>query len=54
MEFFKNFFNDDDKLIGLCAFQKKKPMKLCFEFETKSGTTKIFYDPKAGKNFFAI
>ncbi len=54
MEFFRNFFNDDDKLIGLCAFRKKKPMDLCFEFETKFGAAKIFYDKKARENFFMI
>lgn len=27
MEFFKNFFKDDDKVIGLCAFTFKKSLK---------------------------
>lgn len=52
MEFFKNFYREDDKIIGLCAFKKKKASISNFDFERKFGATKLVYDTKMRANMF--
>jgi hypothetical protein len=52
MEFFKNFYREDDKIIGLCAFKKRKLLNIGNEFEYKFGATKFLYEPKQKTNFF--
>ena len=52
MEFFRNFYKDDDKIIGLCAFRKRKPAASNFEFERKFGASKLIYEPKMRANMF--
>ena len=54
MEFFKNFFREDDRVVGLCAFKKRKTQNLGNEFEFKFGATKLLYEPKFKYNFFVI
>lgn len=52
MEFFKNFYRDDDKIVGLCAFKKKKSQISNREFERKFGATKLIYEPQMRANMF--
>jgi hypothetical protein len=55
MEFFKNFYKDDDKIIGLCAFKKQRYRSdLGFSFEPKFGATKLLYEPKFKPNMFMV
>ena len=54
MDFFKNFFREDDRVVGLCAFKKKQYKSIGKEFESKFGATKLLYEPKAKYNFFMI
>jgi hypothetical protein len=52
MEFFKNFCKDDDKLIGLCSFKKKKFTAQKNGYEPHFGATKLVYEPKMRANMF--
>ena len=54
MEFFKNFFREDDRVVGLCAFKKKQRVSLSDEFVQKFGATKLLYEPKVKYTFFMI
>ena len=54
MEFFKNFYKDDDKIVGLCAFKKKRPFNIGYEFEPKFGASKFSFEPKLKTNFFMV
>ena len=54
MEFFKNFFREDDRVVGLCAFKKKQYSDTGNEFAAKFNATKLLYEPKVKYNFFMI
>ena len=54
MEFFKNFFREDDKVVGLCSLKRKSYRNFGTEFEPKFGATKLVYEPKIKYNFFMI
>ncbi len=54
MEFFKNFFNDDKQVIGLCAFKKQQEDICSFKFEPKIKATKFIYETNTSKNFFVL
>lgn len=49
MEFFKNLFKDDEKIIGLCSF-KKKPSKI-YSFEPKFNAIELIYSTNTKNNF---
>lgn len=50
MEFIKNLFKDDEKIIGLCAFKKTAPQT--FTFKPKySNTFELFYSTNTKNNF---
>lgn len=51
MEFFKDFFNDDKKVVGLCAFKKQQEKPYCFKFEPKIKSTKFLYETNTTRNF---
>jgi len=53
MEFFKDFFNDDKQIVGLCAFKKQQDE--CFQFtfqQQKPKTTRFLYETNTSQNFF--
>ena len=52
MEFFKNFYKDDDKIIGLCAFKKKKNITHKSDTGFNFGALKLVYEPKVQPNMF--
>ena len=52
MELLKNFFKDDEKIIGLCAF-KKQPQKV-YSYEPKFNATKLVYCTNTKNNFFLL
>ncbi len=52
MEFFKNFCKDDDKIIGLCAFKKKKCNGSKTDRGYDFGALKLVYEPKIQPNVF--
>ena len=54
MDFFKNFYREDDKVVGLCAFKKRQLFNFGYEFEPKFGATKFLYEPKTKNNFFLL
>lgn len=60
MDFFKNFYNDDDKIVGLCAFKRRIPntytyrTNQAYEFERQFGATRLLYEPKQKTNSFAF
>ncbi len=56
MDFFKNFFNDDEQVVGLCPFKKQQESRLQFqfEFEPKFKATRFVYDTNTAKNFFLL
>lgn len=56
MEFFKNFFNDDNQAVGLCAFKNKheKIYPFQFDFEPKFKPTRFIYETNTAKNFFLL
>ncbi len=53
MEFIKNFFKDDDSIIGLCGFRKEEEKKLDV-FIPKLNPAKPVYDFNYQKNFFLM
>jgi len=54
MEFLKNFFKDDDKVVGLCAFTKKTYVNSKEDYMPKFNATKFLYEPKIKYNFFWV
>lgn len=52
MELLKNFFKDEEKIIGLCAF-KKQPQKT-YSYEPKFNATKLVYCTNTKNNFFLL
>lgn len=56
MDFFKNFFNDENQVVGLCALKKKqnKNLTVQFNFEPKFKATKLVYDTNTTDNFFLL
>ena len=54
MEFFKNFYKEDDKVIGLCSLKKKDRVSHGFKFEQSFSATKLLYEPKLKTNFFMV
>jgi len=56
MEFFKNFFNDDDRVCGLCALKKKSEKSSPFHLEPakKFNAVKFLYDTNTSNNFFLL
>ncbi len=51
MEFFKNLFKDDDRIIGLSGFKKEDDEKLGI-FIPKFNPAKPIYNLNYRKNFF--
>lgn len=49
MDFIKNLFKDDEKIIGLCGF-KKKTTKI-YSFSPKINTVELFYGTNTKNNF---
>ncbi len=49
MEFIKNLFKDDDKVIGLCSF-KKKEQKI-YSFTPQFSTINLVYGTNTKNNF---
>ena len=56
MEFLKNFFSDDNQVVGLCAFKNKKEKIYSFHFEPKPSfnATRFVYETNTAKNFFLL
>lgn len=53
MEFFKNFYREDDKIIGLCAFKKQKQKKSeNIYFERRFNSSNLAYNPQMNANMF--
>lgn len=54
MKFLKNFFSDDDQVIGLCAFKEKKEKiyPFQFNFEPKFKATRFIYETNTSNNYF--
>lgn len=49
MEFIKNLFKEDEKIIGLCGF-KKQAQKI-YSFSPKINTAELFYGTNTKNNF---
>lgn len=49
MEFIKNLFNDEKKVIGLCAFRKKA--QKIYSFAPKTDAIELFYSTNIKNNF---
>ena len=54
MGFFKNFCNDDDKIIGLCSLKKRNAVSSGFKFEPKFNAVRLLYEPKINTNTFFV
>ena len=52
MEFLKNLFKDDEKVVGLCAFNKKEAKR--HTFAPKFSTEKLIYSTNYEKNLFLL
>lgn len=57
MEFFKNFYKEDDTVVGLCAFKNRNKRIIdsysgTNEFERQFGATKLLYEPKIKSGMF--
>ncbi|CDE44888.1 unknown [Clostridium sp. CAG:768] len=50
MEFLKNLFKDDEKIIGLCSFKKKETTKI-YSFTPQFSATKLIYSTNTKNNF---
>ena len=51
MEFFKNFYKED-KIVGLCAFKKKKSISFKSTASTKYDASSFFGDGRFNPNMF--
>ncbi len=51
MEFLKNLFKDDDRIIGLSGFKKEEVLSV---FIPKFNPAKPIYNPNYQKNFFLL
>ena len=49
MEFIKNLFKDDEKVIGLCSFRKKSTK--IYSFCPNKNTVELFYSTNIKNNF---
>lgn len=47
MEFIKNLFKDDEKIVGLCSFRKKEQKVIIPDFRG----LKLVYNTNTSKNF---
>lgn len=57
MEFLKKIFKDDEKIVGLCAFNKRNGeynYGVPFNFAPKLSTEKLIYSTNYEKNFFLL
>lgn len=57
MEFLKKIFKDDEKIVGLCAFNKQSrghDYGVAFNFAPKLSTEKLIYSTNYEKNFFLL
>ena len=50
MEFLKNLFKDDEKIVGLCGFKKKETTKI-YSFAPQFNATKLIYSTNTKNNF---
>lgn len=49
MDFIKNLFKEDEKIIGLCGFKKKTPK--IYSFTPQINTVELFYSTNTKNNF---
>ena len=54
LKIIKNFFNDNEKIIGLCAFQKKKAFNYNTDFFYYKDFTPKGFVPKVDNNILLI
>ncbi len=50
MEFLKNLFKDDEKIIGLCSLKKREQTN--FSFTPIFSDTNLIYKPNYSQNIF--
>ncbi len=50
MEFLKNLFKDDEKVIGLCAFKKRE--RTIYSFTPAFSETNLIYKTNYSQNIF--
>ncbi len=49
MEFLKNLFKDDEKIVGLCSFRKKKQQ--IYTFNAQLSNINLVYKTNTKNNF---
>lgn len=52
MELLKKLFKDEEKVIGLCAFQKQE--EKTYDFKSNFSVQKTIYRTNYDKNFFLL
>lgn len=53
MEFLKSLFKNDDKIVGLYAFNKKND-KTVSSYRPQFNAQKLIYSPNTKNNFFLL
>lgn len=53
MEFLKSLFKNDEKVVGLCAFNKKNN-KLQYSYTLQFNAQKLIYNTNTKNNFFLL
>ena len=54
LKIIKNFFNDNEKIIGLCAFNKKKAFSIKTDFFYYKEFNKNSFTPRTDNNILLI
>lgn len=52
MEFLKSLFKNEEKVVGLCAFNKKN--KIQYSFTPQFNPQKLIYSTNTKDNFFLL
>lgn len=53
MEFLKNLFKNEEKVVGLCAFNKKNG-KVSYSYTPQFNAQKLIYNTNTKNNFFLL
>ena len=53
MKFLKNLFKDEEKVVGLCAFNKKNG-RVLYSYTPQFNAPKLIYSTNTKNNFFLL
>ncbi len=54
MEFLKNLFKNEERVVGLCAFNKKNSRVSYYSYTPQFNAPKLIYNTNTKNNFFLL